>query len=302
MSAQGAAGLPLRFGLFLGQAGKDWPQVRDEFQEAEALGYDVAYLIDHLTPTEGPDDEPIHEAWTLLAGLALATSRIRIGVLVTSNTFRHPQVLLKQAVTVDHLSGGRLILGIGTGWFAAEHQRYGLKLPEPVERVDRFEEAVQLIDELMRAGVEGSRATFRGRHYRLDDAPLSPPPLQRPRIPLLIAAHRPRMLGIAARYADIWDTFQTMEGTATEGVDEALAGRLRRFEEAARAAGRDPLAIRRSTWAASGDVETAEGWLTFCRRHAAIGFTDLLAPLTPDPAARRTIAEELMPQMRAEHR
>ena len=122
------------------------------------------------------------------------TSRIRIGVLVTSDTFRHPTLLLKEAVTVDHLSGGRLILGLGSGWNADEHRRYGIPLPAPGERVDRLAEAVELIDLLQRQ----DRTTFEGRYYQTIDAPLDPRPIQQPRIPLLIAAHRPRMLRLAA--------------------------------------------------------------------------------------------------------
>ena len=168
-----------RFGLFLSQANKPLSQVYDEFQMAEDLGFDHAWLVDHLVDTDGPPSHPIHEAWTLLAAIAARTSRIRLGVLVTSNTFRHPAVLLKSAVTVDHISGGRLILGLGTGWHADEHRRYGIALPEPAERVDRFEEAVELISLLMAQ----ERTTYAGRYYQLDDAPLEPRPLQRPADP-----------------------------------------------------------------------------------------------------------------------
>ncbi len=197
----------IRFGLFLSQAGQTWDQVLGRFQMAEELGFDHAWLVDHLTPTDRAPDEPMHEAWTLLAAIAARTERIRLGVLVTSNTFRNPALLAKSAVTVDHVSRGRLILGIGTGWHDDEHRRYGIGFPPSAERVDRLEEAVQLILALQ----DGDRATFEGRHYRLDDAPLAPKPVQRPRIPLLIAAHRPRMIRLAARYADMWDTFPELQ-------------------------------------------------------------------------------------------
>ncbi|MFL5652420.1 MAG: LLM class flavin-dependent oxidoreductase [Chloroflexota bacterium] len=225
-----------RFGLFLSQANKSWPQVLDDFQMAEELGFDHAWLVDHLVDTDGPPENGCLEGWTLLSAIAARTTRIRIGILVSSNTFRHPALLLKEAVTVDHVSDGRLILGVGTGWNVDEHQRYGIDLPEPVERVDRFEEAVQLISALM----SQERTTFSGRFYRLDDARLRPPPIQRPRIPLLIAAHRPRMLRIAARYADQWDSFAAMPGTATDGVEAELAERIARLDAACREIGRDP--------------------------------------------------------------
>ena len=117
----------VRFGYFLSQANRTWQEMLDDFTLAEELGFDHAWLVDHLLDTDGPPEHPCHEAWTLLAALAARTSRIRLGPLVSSNTFRHPALLLKQAVTVDHLSEGRLILGIGTGWFEDEHRRFGIR-------------------------------------------------------------------------------------------------------------------------------------------------------------------------------
>ena len=128
---------------------KGWDQVLDDFLEAEELGFDHAWLVDHLVDTDGSPEDGCHEAWTLLAAIAAKTTRIRLGVLVSSNTFRHPAILLKEAVTVDHISGGRLVLGIGTGWHEDEHRRYGIDLPPAPERVDRFEEAVEVISLLM---------------------------------------------------------------------------------------------------------------------------------------------------------
>ena len=148
----------LRFGLFLSQARMDWDRVLDDFLEAEELGFDHAWLVDHLVDTDGGPDDGCLEAWTLLAAIAAKTKRIRLGVLVSSNTFRHPAILLKEAVTVDHISGGRLILGLGTGWHEDEHRRYGIDLPPAPERVDRFEEAVEVISLLM----QQERTTFRG--------------------------------------------------------------------------------------------------------------------------------------------
>jgi alkanesulfonate monooxygenase SsuD/methylene tetrahydromethanopterin reductase-like flavin-dependent oxidoreductase (luciferase family) len=287
-----------RFGLFLSQAGLSWNEVLDRFLMAEELGFDHAWLVDHLTPTDDRPAGPIHEAWTLLAAIAARTERIRLGVLVTSNTFRHPSILAKEAVTVDHISGGRLILGIGAGWHEDEHRRYGFDLPPPAERVDRLQEAVRMILVLQDPGP----TTFVGRHYRLDDAPLEPKPVQRPRIPLLIAAHRPRMIRLAARYADQWDTFPELPGTATDGVTTSLAERVSAFEAACAAAGREPSSIRRSTWA-EGDVAESEGaFVAFARRHRALGFTDIsIVPSGPDflPVLRR-IALERIPELRAE--
>jgi alkanesulfonate monooxygenase SsuD/methylene tetrahydromethanopterin reductase-like flavin-dependent oxidoreductase (luciferase family) len=285
----------LRFGLFMSQAGKSWQQIDDEFAMAEELGFDHAWLVDHLVDTDGPPESGCLEGWTLLAAIAARTSRIRLGVLVSSNTFRHPALLLKEAVTVDHISAGRLILGIGTGWNVDEHRRYGIDLPEPPERVDRFEEAVELIHALM----SRESATFEGRFYRLDDARLEPRPIQRPRI----AAHRPRMLRIAARYADQWDTFAALPGTATDGVEAGLADRIALLDEACRAIGRDPSEIRRSTWATADALASADTYLDFVRRHCALGFTDFTTVL-PSPGTShvlQTVADEVIPALRAGH-
>jgi F420-dependent oxidoreductase-like protein len=286
-----------RFGLFLSQSNKSLSQVLDEFQVAENLGFDHAWIVDHLVDTDGPPSHPIHEAWTLLAAIAARTSRIRLGVLVTSNTFRHPAVLLKSAVTVDHISSGRLILGLGTGWHADEHRRYGIALPESAERVDRFEEAVELISLLM----SQERTTFTGRHYQLDDAPLEPRPLQSPRIPILIAAHRPRMLRLAARYADQWDTFAATPDTATDGVETELAERIRYLDDACRAIGRDPAEIRRSTWATAAAFRSEDAYLDFVGRHRRLGFTDFstVMPARANLPILRRVAEEVIPELRA---
>jgi alkanesulfonate monooxygenase SsuD/methylene tetrahydromethanopterin reductase-like flavin-dependent oxidoreductase (luciferase family) len=288
---------PLRFGLFLSQANHTWAEVLASFELAEDLGFDHAWLVDHLVDTDGPPEHGCLEGWTLLAAIAARTRRIRLGILVSSNTFRHPALLLKEAVTVDHVSEGRVILGLGTGWHADEHRRYGIDLPPPPERVDRFEEAVEIVTSLMAQ----ERTTYAGRHYRLDDARLQPPPVQRPRIPLLIAAHRPRMLRIAARHADQWDSFAALPGTATDGVEAELAERIGQLDAACAAIGRDPREIRRSTWATNDVLASPDAYLDYVRRHRALGFTDFstVAPAPGQVATLRTIASEVIPELRA---
>lgn len=287
----------LRFGLFLSQASRTWEQVLDDFVLAETLGFDHAWLVDHLIDTDGAPEDGCLESWTLLAAIAAKTERIRLGVLVSSNTFRHPALLLKEAVTVDHVSGGRLTLGIGTGWNEDEHRRYGIDLPARPERVDRFEEAVRLISLLM----SQERTTFEGRYYQLHDARLEPRPVQEPRIPILIAAHRPRMLRIAALYADQWDTFAAIPGASTDGVEAALAEQIAALDEACREVGRDPAEIRRSTWATSEALRSTDAYLDFVRRHHRLGFTDFstVRPEPGDEPVLRTIATEIIPELRA---
>jgi alkanesulfonate monooxygenase SsuD/methylene tetrahydromethanopterin reductase-like flavin-dependent oxidoreductase (luciferase family) len=293
----GSSAPNLRFGLFLSQANKSLAQVYDEFQMAEDLGFDHAWLVDHLVDTDSPPSIPMLESWTLLAALAERTSRIRLGVLVTSNTFRHPAILLKEAVNVDHISNGRLILGLGAGWHVDEHRRYGIPLPEPAERVDRFAEAVEIISLLM----AHERTTYAGRYYQLDDAPLEPRPIQSPRIPILIAAHRPRMLRLAAAYADQWDTFAAIPDTATDGVETELAERIRALDVACREIGRDPAEIRRSTWAKANAALRDEGaYLDFVNQHRALGFTDFstTAPSDAQLPLLRHLAERVIPNLR----
>jgi F420-dependent oxidoreductase-like protein len=287
----------VRFGLFLSQQMQTWAETLAEFQMAEDLGFDHAWLVDHFVDTDGSPDLPCLEAWTLLAALAAKTSRIRLGVLVSSNTFRHPALLAKEAVTVDHVSGGRLILGIGTGWHEDEHRRFGIDLPPVGERVDRLEEAIVMIKGL----TSQDRTTFEGRYYRLDDAPFQPRPVQ-PHIPLLIAAHRPRMLRLAARYADQWDTFATLAGSATDGIETPVAERIAALDAACAEIGRDPAEIRRSTWAGPEVYATPTAFEEFVRTNRALGFTDF--SIERPPAGRRDllerIAHETIPALRAE--
>lgn len=287
---------PLRFGLFIGQVGLTWDELVERFRLADELGFDHAWLVDHLMPTDGERERACFEAWTALAGLAAVTRRVHLGVLVTSNTFRHPALLAKQAATVDHISGGRLILGIGTGWFEEEHRSFGLDFPDAAERVERLEDALEVVTRLL----SGRPTSLRTRHFRLDRAVALPPPLQRPSIPILIAAHRPRMIRLAARYADVWDTFQTSPGTATDSVREELGERVARFEAACRDAGRDPAAVRRSTWSGPEVLRSEETWREFVARHRRLGFTDLIAgmPGSDGWSSLRRVATRL-PALRA---
>src|SRR5215203_1684683 len=183
----------LRFGLCTDQ-NLTWAQTVERWQYFEQLGFDSVWDCDHFQQPSRPHG-PYFEGWTLLAALAARTKTIRIGVLVTSNTFRHPALLAKQAVTVDHISNGRLELGIGTGWFKLEHDSFGIPFPEPKELVDQFEEPVEVLDLLLRQDV----SSYDGRYYQLNDAPFRPGSVQQPRPPLTLGAHGPRMLKIVAR-------------------------------------------------------------------------------------------------------
>ena len=284
-----------RFGVFLGQVGLSWDELVERFQLADELGFDHAWLVDHLMPTDPPHERPCFEAWTSLAALAALTRRIELGVLVSSNTFRHPSLLAKQVATVDHVSGGRLILGMGTGWYADEHRRFGVEFPAAPERVERLEEAMEVLLRLL----SGAEASYDGQFYRLDGAHALPRPV-RGRVPILIAAHRPRMIRLAASYADVWDTFATVRGTATDGIGSSLAERVEMFDAACRDDGREPTSIRRSTRVSAGVLVGRASYAAFVERHRAVGSTDLISglPARTEWATVREIATELIPRLR----
>ena len=153
-----------------------YPVLRKKWQYFEELGFESIWHCDHLLFTSD-STVPLFEGWTFLAAMAAETSRIRLGVLVSSNVLRHPALLAQEAITVDHISEGRLEVGIGCGWFEEEHERFGIPLYEPAVRVDKFEEALEIIDPLLR----GETVSYEGRHYQLAEARLRPLPVQSPR-------------------------------------------------------------------------------------------------------------------------
>jgi F420-dependent oxidoreductase-like protein len=232
----------LRFGLCTDQ-NMPWPKTVERWQLIERLGFDSVWDCDHFLQPSRPDG-PYFEAWTLLAALAAKTERIRLGVLVSCNTFRHPVLLAKEAVTVDHVSNGRLELGLGAGWYEPEHRTFGLEYPETGERVARFREAVEIVDSLLRNEV----TTYEGRYYTLREAAFRPGPLQKPRPRLTLGAHGPRMLRIVARHADAWNS---------HGTEAEIRERNQILDEACAEVGRDPDAISRGVyyWVPHSDAD-----------------------------------------------
>jgi alkanesulfonate monooxygenase SsuD/methylene tetrahydromethanopterin reductase-like flavin-dependent oxidoreductase (luciferase family) len=224
---------PVRFGIVTDQ-NLPWTKLVERWRLFETLGFDSAWDCDHLVQPSRPDG-PYFEAWTLLAALAAVTQRIRIGVLVSCNTFRHPSLLAREALTVDHVSNGRLDFGLGAGWYKPEHALFGIDFPPAAELVGRFREAVELTDRLLRNDTSNYSGTF----YQLHDAPLRPRPVQQPRPPFVLAAHKPKMLRIVAEYADTWNSFGS--------VDE-MRERNAILDEQCAAIGRDPKSIVRSLY------------------------------------------------------
>jgi alkanesulfonate monooxygenase SsuD/methylene tetrahydromethanopterin reductase-like flavin-dependent oxidoreductase (luciferase family) len=222
-----------------------WPSLMQPVAEvlevathADRTGWDGVYVADHFMGDGGgfgAAEVPTLEATAVLAALATATASVRLGPLVLSTTYRHPAVLAKWAATVDHLSGGRLVLGVGAGWQQNEHDQYGIELPGLRDRVDRFEESCTVLNALLR----GRRTTFDGRWFHLDDALCEPKPLQ-DRLPLLVGGKGDRMLGVVARHADEWNLW---------GLPPWIAERSAVLSRCCEVAGRDPAGIRRSTQA-----------------------------------------------------
>jgi alkanesulfonate monooxygenase SsuD/methylene tetrahydromethanopterin reductase-like flavin-dependent oxidoreductase (luciferase family) len=231
-----------RFGICTDQ-NMTWEKNVERWQLFEKLGYESAWVCDHLVQPSRPNG-PYLEAWSLLAGLAARTEKIRIGVLVTSNTFRFPQVVAKMAVTIDHISNGRLEVGLGAGWYEPEHTMFGIPFPETKELVGRFREAVQVVDLLTREDT----SSFDGTYYHLKNAQSRPASVQKPRPPLVIGAFGPRMLKIVATYADTWNAF----GTPAE-----MRERNQMLDDYCRELGRDPETLDRSLyyWVPKSDAD-----------------------------------------------
>jgi len=229
----------MKFGAVPNQAGVTWQEVLDIWQEldADSAGFDSLWLMDHFVTGFGNAfgaEGPCMEGWTALAALAQATSRAKIGILVTGNTYRHPAVLAKQATTVDHISGGRLTFGIGAGWHEYEHQAFGIRLPGVKERLDRLEEAAHVVKALWTE----ERPKFEGEHYTLDQPPFNPPNVQQPHPPILIGGSgEKRTLRIVAKYADIANVM---------GSPEEARHKWDLLDRYAEEAGRDPKSIRRT--------------------------------------------------------
>ncbi len=202
-------------------------------QHVETTGWDGLWLADHFMPNADDTSAPWPEAWTTLSALAAVVPRIRLGTLVTGNTYRHPAVLAKMAATVDHISGGRLVLGLGSGWQENEHEQYGIEFGTVATRLARLDEACQVIKKLFTE----KEASFEGKYYQLTSASLEPKPLHNP-LPLMIGGGGEKVtLKITARHADEWNVWGTVD---------LLIHKMKILDQHCEDAGRDPAAIERS--------------------------------------------------------
>ncbi len=240
----------MRFGLDIAQQRLSWDELVRRVQLAEDLGFDGAWGFDHFQPMYGDGPGEVFEGMTTLAALSGLTKRIRLGLLVTGVTYRHPSVLAAQALTIDHASHGRLELALGAAWFDKEHQELGIAFPSTSQRFDLLQDTLEIITRLS----TGEVVSYEGRQVSLKDAQMRPLPVQRPHPPIWIGGTGPRRtLPLIAEYADVWHAW---------GTPNSLREANARVDELAVEGGRDPASIQRASSLSLDDLDTA-------RRHAA---------------------------------
>jgi alkanesulfonate monooxygenase SsuD/methylene tetrahydromethanopterin reductase-like flavin-dependent oxidoreductase (luciferase family) len=240
----------MRFGLDVAQQRMTWDELVSRAQFAEELGFDGLWGFDHLQPMYGEGPGETFEGMTTLAALAGVTSRIRLGLLVTGVTYRHPSVFAAQALTIDHASHGRLEMALGSAWFEKEHVELGIPFPGNSARFDLLEDALEIVTQLF----TGEVSSYEGKQVSLKDAQMRPLPVQRPHPPIWIGGTGPnRTLPLVARYADVWHAW---------GSPNSLRDSNARVDELAAEAGRDPASIARAGSLSLDDLEAA-------RKHAS---------------------------------
>lgn len=265
-----------------------WQPIVDFWKEGDRIDtYDAGWTFDHLDPIFSDRDGAVFEGWTMLAALSGIVKRIRLGVLVTGNTYRHPAVLANMAATLDVASGGRLEIGLGTGWVEAEHNAYGIPLPPWRERFDRLEETCEILHLLFTEDV----ASFNGSFYHLDGAKALPKPIQRPHPPIVIGGTgEKRTLRIAALWADQWNL---------PGGDPAmLRHKVEVLHQHCAEVGRDPSEIEVSTKIKADGDPGALAELVGEFREAGADHIIAMFEAPFDPARLGKVADRLDPVMR----
>jgi F420-dependent oxidoreductase-like protein len=277
---------PLRIGIKASGQHITIEQLRAIWKIADESGFDHLWDFDHLASIgpAGPD-RPIYEGWALQAAMAEATKRVRIGCMVTGNTYRHPIVLAKLAVTVDHLSGGRLEFGIGAAWAVIEHEMYGIEGLD--HRVGRLSESLQIIKSLFTL----ERTDFDGRYYQFKDAIANPKPIQKPHPPIWIGASGEATLRLTARHADVWN----ISGGDAQAVKDLIA----KFEDACGEVGRNPEEVRRSIqflWDGKDKGEITEQ----SAKYFELGITEQIVYMRGDhPDKTAAKLAEMLPDLRS---
>lgn len=263
-----------------------WNELVRKVRLAEDLGFDGWWGFDHFQPMYGDGPGECFEAYTTLAALTGVTERIRLGVLVTGVTYRHPSVLATEAITIDHASNGRLELAIGSAWWEPEHRQLGIPFPSTKERLDLLEDTLEIWTRLF----AGDDVTYQGKRISVEGATINPKSVQQPRIPIWVAASgEKRALRLVARFADAWHSF---------GGPEVLAARSQKLSRMAEDAGRDPAAILRS---ATLDLsQPFDKIRADAEAYRAAGFGYLICGWPSEGEAHlERFASELMPELTA---
>jgi alkanesulfonate monooxygenase SsuD/methylene tetrahydromethanopterin reductase-like flavin-dependent oxidoreductase (luciferase family) len=273
----------MRFGLDVAQQRLSWDELVRRVQLAEALGFDGAWGFDHFQPMYGDGPGETFEGMATLAALTGVTARIRLGLLVTGVTYRHPSVLACEALTIDHASHGRLELTLGAAWFDKEHHELGISFPPARERFALLEDALEIVTRLF----TGDVVSYDGHRVSLRDAQLRPAPVQQPRPPIWIGGSGPRRtLPLVARYADVWHSF---------GTPNSLRDAYERIDRLAIEAGRDPTDILRAGSLSLDDIDTSRKHATKWR-DAGYGYLVCGWPAAGDAQVER-FAREVMPDL-----
>jgi alkanesulfonate monooxygenase SsuD/methylene tetrahydromethanopterin reductase-like flavin-dependent oxidoreductase (luciferase family) len=286
---------PLRFGIITIQD-LPWATLVEHWKHIESLGYDSVWVADHFVNPHHIEEDWL-EGWTLLAALATQTSTIRIGPLVTNIIYRNPAVLAKQALTVDHISQGRLSLGIGaTSGRDPSHRMTGVEIWGTAERARRYREMIEIIDQLLR----NEKTTYQGHYYKVEDALMRPSTIQKPRPPLTIAAAGPTTLKIAAQYADTWNTYGAF-GMSPKDTLTALRQRSEMLDQYCAEIGRDPNEVTRSFLVgltADTPFASLNAFHDFIGRFHEIGITEFIfyydvPGLPPEKCMNRALLERI---------
>ncbi len=278
---RGKATNELSFGLCVSAQFVPFPEAVEQCQFAEELGYDSIWVGDHFH-NRFRESDPWFDPWTILAALAARTSKIRLGTLVSNFIYRNPALMAKVAHSVDFISNGRLDLGLGTGVYKEDHTMAGVDFWSPKERVERFQEAVHIVDQMLRNDV----TTFEGKYYQVYDAVLNPETIQKPRTPITIAAFSNKMMRITAEYANKWNTIAYSVINFRTGIpptaEEALAETKRQsdlLDRHCKSIGRDPSEIRRSLltgWMPDTPTESVDDFIEFVEKYHKIGISDFI--------------------------
>jgi alkanesulfonate monooxygenase SsuD/methylene tetrahydromethanopterin reductase-like flavin-dependent oxidoreductase (luciferase family) len=280
-----------------------WDVLVDHWKEIEELGFDSVFVADHFVDY-GKPKSPWYEGWTLLSGLAAVTNKIKIGTLVTSISLRHPAMLARQALTVDHISDGRLILGIGGGAPSQEgeivYDMLGLPDWSRKERYEHFKEQIEIIEKLLSEQI----VTYSGDYYTLKDAAIFPESIQKPRPTIMIGCVGQKMIKVAVEYADVWNSFGGIDKDAEE-LYESIQKQVEVANNHCEEIGRDPNTLKRSILTFGPEawelLDSVENFLNYFEKYSELGFSEFImyAPFRRNQIpVFKEIAEEIIPNLK----